>query len=367
MIKGHATLEGTSRLKQRTPAADDFFANTPLGWISSLGLGTYLGNFDKASDQSFEASIQAAVGSGINLLDTAINYRFQRSEKCIAAALKKSFTQGVSRDEIVVCTKGGFVPFQGAPPSSPDEARLYIESRFIDRGIVKESDFHQMSHSLHPKYIADQFEASRRNLNLETIDIYYLHNPETQLPVLGPDDFEKQVKSNFEFLERKISDGHLQSYGFATWEGFRHQDDSFGWLNLPEILGWAKDVAGDNHHFQFIQLPFSLALTEGYRVRNQPPDDKPGTILEVAQDLGIHVVASASLHQGKLIGSLPEFIHEAFPDLDNDVLRSIQFTRSTPGVTSALVGMGNAAHVTENLAIREHPQANPSVIVELLS
>src|SRR5512143_1646494 len=121
MIPGFATAEGTARYRQRFPqlaAAGHFRQQQHVPeagelWLPSLGLGTYLGEPDEAADQRYVVAISEALRSGINLLDTAINYRHQRSERTIRAALSKLMDAGVRRDEIVVCTKAGYLSFDG--------------------------------------------------------------------------------------------------------------------------------------------------------------------------------------------------------------------------------------------------------------
>jgi aryl-alcohol dehydrogenase-like predicted oxidoreductase len=45
--------------------------------------------------------------------------------------------------------------------------------------------------------------------------------------------------------------------------------------------------------------------------------------------------------------NLPPFVTEAL-GLENDAQRAIQFVRSSPGITTALVGMANPEHVMAN-------------------
>src|SRR5690242_10292588 len=79
---------------------------------SSIGLGTYLGDEDDAADRGYGAAIVDAVNLGCNLLDTAINYRAQRSERVIGQALLLLERElGIERERLVVCTKGGYIPF----------------------------------------------------------------------------------------------------------------------------------------------------------------------------------------------------------------------------------------------------------------
>jgi aryl-alcohol dehydrogenase-like predicted oxidoreductase len=53
--------------------------------------------------------------------------------------------------------------------------------------------------------------------------------------------------------------------------------------------------------------------------------------------------------QSKLTQDLPPAVREALPHLETDAQRAIAFVRGMPGVTTALVGMREAAHVVENL------------------
>jgi aryl-alcohol dehydrogenase-like predicted oxidoreductase len=62
------------------------------------------------------------------------------------------------------------------------------------------------------------------------------------------------------------------------------------------------------------------------------------------------VFASASLLQSRLAEGLPPDVRARFPGLETDAQRAIQFVRSTPGITCALVGMSHREHVEENLA-----------------
>src|SRR6476659_3922878 len=114
MSSKSATPEGTARYRQRLT---DRFAPTHFREqhglvLSSIGIGTYLGNPDEATDDGYTRSVVRAVELGVNVIDTAANYRFQRSERAIGAALKILTTEhNIARDELVICTKGGYLPF----------------------------------------------------------------------------------------------------------------------------------------------------------------------------------------------------------------------------------------------------------------
>src|SRR5277367_2963701 len=113
-----ATKEGTSRYAAKFPgAAKGHFRNAHRLNMSSLGMGTYLGQPDPKTDESYTAAAITAAESGINVFDAAINYRFQRSERSIGAALTQLAAKGYGRDEFVLCTKGGFLTPDGAMPT----------------------------------------------------------------------------------------------------------------------------------------------------------------------------------------------------------------------------------------------------------
>jgi aryl-alcohol dehydrogenase-like predicted oxidoreductase len=128
-------------------------------------------------------------------------------------------------------------------------------------------------------------------------------------------------------------------------------------MHLAEITTIAHDVAGDHHHFRFVQLPFNLGMTDALTLGNQTVNGKEKTAMEAASDLGIALVASASLLQGQVTRNLPSFVSEAL-GLESDAQRALQFVRSAPGITTALVGMANPEHVIANTKLVAIPPAN---------
>ena len=173
------------------------------------------------------------VQSGCNVIDSAINYRLQRSERSIGTALKDLAAKGYNRDEIVVATKGGFIPYDGTPPK---DARAYIEQTFIKPGLAAASDIVSGCHCMTPKYLLNQLDCSLRNLDVESIDIYYLHNPETQLGKITQDEFDGRLVKAFEALEGAVSAGKIRMYGMATWNCFRNEADAKDYLSLAHVM-----------------------------------------------------------------------------------------------------------------------------------
>ncbi len=193
-LSGFATPEGTAAYRHRVRArvVPEHFRQLDQCWLSSVGIGTYLGDEAPDTDKLYRGAVTRALELGANVIDTAINYRHQRSER------------------------------------------------------------------------ADQLDRSRRNLGLDTLDIYYLHNPETQLGEVDRALFLRRIRETFVWLERAVAEEKIRHYGTATWNGYRQPSGAQDYLSLSELAAVAREVAGDRHHFRVIQLPFNLAMTEAF-------------------------------------------------------------------------------------------------------
>lgn len=354
MIGGHATVEGTTRylerLAPRVPA--EHFRELAGGVrAASIGIGTYLGREDAATDALYRRAVEHALQRGINVLDTAVNYRHQRSERAIGAALGTALRGGLARDEIVVATKGGFIPFDGELPADPG---AYVQATYLRPGLVQPGEI-VGSHCMTPRYLRDQLDRSRANLGLATVDVYYLHNPETQLDEISRPEMLERLRAAFGALEEAGREGKLRLYGAATWNGFRVDPSERGYLSLAELVELAREVGGADHRFRVVQLPYNLAMPEAFTRANQKIDGVFVSTLEAARRLGVYVMASASVYQGQLTRGLPPVVTEYLPGLSSDAQRAIQFVRSTPGIGTALVGMKTLAHVEENAGTATAP------------
>src|SRR5262249_54478232 len=120
-----ATADGTQRFRERFSGTVDctHFRLADALWLSSIGLGTYLGDPTDQVNANYQTAIIRALSLGCNVIDTAINYRFQRSERAVGVALKQC---AVSREEYFVSTKGGYVPYEGDYPADP--GRYIVET-----------------------------------------------------------------------------------------------------------------------------------------------------------------------------------------------------------------------------------------------
>ncbi|HLW85756.1 MAG TPA: aldo/keto reductase [Candidatus Sulfotelmatobacter sp.] len=356
MIPGRATAGGTSEYRERFPQLQEagHFRRPEQApgpaelWMSSIGLGTYLGEPDDSTDREYTAAIAKALGSGINVLDTAINYRHQRSERNIGAALRQVIDSGeVKRHEVVVCTKAGYLSFDGELPADP---RGYFLREYVESGIIDPAQLAGGMHCMAPAYLENQIERSRRNLDLETIDVFYVHNPESQLAEVPREVFRQRLREAFATLEKLVKAGRIAYYGMATWSAFRLAEGARDYVSLEEVETLAREAGGSQHHFRFVQLPFSLAMPEAFALANQQVEKHKMSLLGAATKLGIAVVGSATLYQGHLTRGVPDPVKRIL-GLHTDAENAIQFSRSAPGLITALVGMAQHEHVRANMKV----------------
>jgi len=364
---GRATAAGTARYAQRflggttvpqgeasAPSAVQEHFRPALGLtLSSIGCGTYLGELSDAADDRYRAALAEAVRCGCNVLDTAVNYRAQRSEIALGQALADLLAGGeFLRSELVIASKGGFIPYRLGRPADPMQ---YVYDNFIQSGVAEPDDLAGGIHCMAPAYLSQQITWSLRNTGLRALDIYYVHNPETQLAFVDRVTFRKRLQLAFACLEEEVAAGRIGCYGVATWEGLRRPPMSAGYMSLEILVRLAVEVAGPAHHLQVIQLPVSVAITEGVVFRNQAVGGKLLPVLECARDLGLTVITSASIGQAQLNGRVASLLAEVYPTLKASAQRALQFTRSLPGVATALVGMGRVEHVRDNMALAAFP------------
>ena len=350
-IGGVASTSATERFRQRfTSLHPSHFRRLQDLWASSIGLGTYLGDADDQTDAAYAEAIRTAVALGCNVLDTAINYRCQRSERTIGAALARLIADGaVTREELILCTKGGYLAFDGSVPKDPTR---YVVDTVISPGLATYEEIVAGCHCLSPAYLDAALATSLCNLRVESIDVYYLHNPEQQLEDISRETFSQRLEAAFGLLEARAHEGKIRYYGTATWNGYRGNPKAREYLSLEALVELAVRVGGTEHHFRVVQLPYNLAMPEASAFRNQTLHGESLSLLDAARQLGLSVMVSASLLQGRL-AHLGAGLAKLIPQAETDAQRALQFARSTPGVTTALAGMKQSAHVRSNLALAQ--------------
>jgi aryl-alcohol dehydrogenase-like predicted oxidoreductase len=357
MIKGFATNEGTLRFVSRQKAYRDFYIKSSDFILSTLGMGSYSPEAYREENYtySFKDSIKEGIKNGINLIDTAINYRYTKSEFEINEAIKELIDENViSRDEVVICSKGGFLPLSYPFPENP---YTWIKETVINSGLANDSDIALDQHCMTAKYIDWSFEESRKNLGVDTIDIYYLHNPETQAGLKSRDEILSSIQEVFEVLEQKRLEKKLQYYGIASWNGFLYEPENFEYLSIKDIYDIANRVAKDNHGFRYVQFPYNLAKTHGYIYQNQEIDNLYYTAIMSAKKLGLEVITSSSLLRMNLFKrAFSAEISKILGEDLSDIQKALQFCRSAFGVTSSLFSTTSLEHLMEDISIKVIPK-----------
>jgi aryl-alcohol dehydrogenase-like predicted oxidoreductase len=344
-----STREGTWSYRDRFHESfgRTYFRRYAEGLVTSVGMGTYLGDPTDDVDDRYHEALVTGLEGGCNLIDTAVNYRCQRSERVVGRALE---TADVDREAVVVATKGGFVPFDGGRPEDPGR---YVRAEYVDTGIVDPDDLVRGSHCIAPDFVEDSLDRSLSNLGLETIDLYYVHNPETALEAFDRETVYDRLEATFRRLEERAAAGDVGHYGVATWQCFRVPPDHPKYLSLPEVVSRASaaaDAAGvPATHFRAVQLPFNVRMADAFTVQAHEGPEGKTSALWFANEAGLDVFTSASLAQGSLATDLPDEV-AAKLDGDTTAQRAINFARSGPGVTAALVVASDPDHVAENVA-----------------
>ena len=189
--------------------------------------------YGSADDTESIAAIHAALDAGVTLLDTAISYGQGHNEALVGRAVASS---GVPRDNLQIATKFG-----------------------IARGD------HGVHLDAHPDRVAGYCDESLRRLGTETIDLYYLHRVDPQVPI------EESIGA----MSELVSQGKV-----------RH-------LGVSEVTADQLRRAHAIHPIAAVQFEWSLMWRE--------PEVN---IVPAARQLGVGLVPYSPLGRGLLGGSL---------------------------------------------------------------
>lgn len=348
MIRGRATEAGTAAYATRfAEAAPGHFRRLAGLHVSSVGIGTGGVTGEAGAAAGAREAVEAALRRGFNVIDTADSYGHGAAEAAAGAALAAALESGAAaREEVVVCSKAGYL----VEPTNDGAAAL------VDEGLCEPGDFTRAAHCIAPGYLRHAIESSRRRLGTETIDLLLLHNPEDQLIEFGRPVFEERMRAAFEALEEAAESGAIGAYGVASAEGLRTEGDALH--RLDRLVEIAEKVGGDGNRLRCVELPLNILATEALFLANHSLGGRPATALEVAAELGVDVLASLAVNRGCLPAPMPRALSDSSPQIEDDLLLALQFTRSCPGVAVALVGMTRVEHVESNAGLLAVPPAD---------
>lgn len=350
-----ATFDATLNYAKKFSNYKDFYIKSNELIFSKLGLGTFNKEPYKEENYVFHyiEGVKEAVKNGINLIDSASNYRYGQSEKEIGIALKELFEEKIAtREELIICSKGGFIQLEYPFPKNP---YIWIEENIINSKLATLEDIELDQHCLSADFIEWSCKKSLENIGIDSFDIYYLHNPEIQIMKLGYKKFLKKVETIFKRFEKMVENGIIKYYGVAVWNAFINKESENEHINLEDLVNIAIKVGGENHHFKYIQTPFNIAKTSIYTLLSQKVKGEECTLLQAAHRLNIGVISSSSLLQMNLFKKSfkPEvgYLLDNKMVLENDIQLALQFVRSTPGIISSLFASKAPIHIKKNLEI----------------
>ena len=355
-LEGHGTPEGTKKfieyaISQGRPSSH--FRSFDSLYLSSIGMGTYLGELSEEDDEAVENAIYQSVKSGaINVIDTAINYRAMRSEKSIGRALLRLVKDGIiSRDQVFVSTKNGYITNDGDYPNI--DVMEYIHRMYIQPEVITADDISSGYNVMNPNYLAKCIDKSLINMHISAIDLVYIHNAfESWYQDVSREQFMEMLTKAFEVYEKYRAQKKIRYYGMATWTCFRVPVGSQEYFSLEQAVKCAESVGGKDHGFRFIQLPYNLAYSEALLLKNQSVGSEENlTILQAAAKLDIGIFTSIPLFQGRLLRSqIPDY-----GNITDPVAKLLQIIRSSPSVIAPLIGQKKVEHVEENIKIANIP------------
>jgi aryl-alcohol dehydrogenase-like predicted oxidoreductase len=340
MITGYADLNGTSDYFIKKQKADNWLVEKNTFCYSKLGLGTFIGDFSDEHSRLFREAITYALLNGINFIDTAINYRGMRSERDIGFVISNLIEEEkVNRNQFVISSKAGIIPGDGEIMLRPIN---YMKEKLIDTEILSMEDVYledTLWLTMNPKYFEYALNVSRSHLNLETIDIYYIHELELSMKHYGPNEFYKRLKDIIIAYENMVSCGKIMEYGMATWDAFQLEPFEDKYISLEKVMGVVESVTV-NHHFKHLMLPINLQKKESVEKETQSYNGQNLTIIECAKKFGIDLHISGSLGQAEALDSYsPE--------------EYLSFLVNKSGCDSYFIGSKHIEHINENIKIIE--------------
>ena len=275
--------------------------------LSSIGYGTYMGDPDDMTDfLIYDAFKTSVLSGGVNVVDTAPNYRYMKSERVVGKILSALHHKyGFKRDEIFVASKVGYLPEDAEKMVSAEDLAetLVSDLRIPENEIVRES-----MHCLHPKFLEHQLKGTLERLNLDTLDVYYLQNPyEAQGPYNLDNVFFDRLTKAFEFMEEQVAAGRIKNYGIATYSSLRvKSSENKMHLSIEKVHQLAEKVGGANHHFKYVQVPINVMMPEAFVEYWQSHTDPKTNVqrnkilLQACNELQLNVITSQTLMQGYL-------------------------------------------------------------------
>jgi len=310
--------------------------------LSKIGVGLYQGEESDAGDLMLFDVLECALLNGIHVFDCAPAYRNRRSENVLGRIIQKYPDR-----EYFISTKGGFVPFDFSQGEEKEEE--YVQE-LVNKGLLRPHLFDQeYFQTFDPIFLDHALTTTLKTISRDSIELYYLHNPEYCLAKLGRDRFLEVMKKVFIWIRDKINVGLIKAFGISSWNGF-FEEEQRNRLELVEFFSLAHGV-GIHEYFKYLQVPYNFSQTKALFFKGQRVDAFQRSLISVAEDLRISILGSAPLGQGKLPKyPYPEKVKKIFSGMTSAQI-SLSFVLSTPGISSALIGTTSLVHFKELMSV----------------
>lgn len=285
-----ATVEGTKKYISEYPEIKSKVLGKTEFTVSICGFGGY--RIDNGVSQHKNA-LELALTSGINLVDTSSNYSDGGSETLVGKVINKLVSENkIDTENIVVVSKGGYI--QGA------NLKLAVEREQSGKPFTEVVKCGQdLWHCISPDFLENQITLSLQRLNLKTIDVYLLHNPEYFLTysIISDSDrrereFYRRIKSAFIHLEKEVDNGRIAYYGISS-NTFAERQSKQNFVSLERIIETANEIS-DRNHFAVVQFPMNLIESGGMNILNQ--QNQTRTFLDTAAENNLGVLVNRPLN-----------------------------------------------------------------------
>lgn len=236
--------------------------------VSPVGFGSYRVHI---SVDEHRQALKYAINNGINLIDTSSNYADGGSEELIGSVLKEMIhNHHINRDQMVIVSKAGYLQGHNFNISQQLKASGEPYPDLVEYG-------QGLEHCIHPRFIEYQLSQSLQRLQLTSIDIYLLHNPEYYLlwaeknaiPIKeAQKEFYRRIEQAFMHLEIEAENGRIQFYGISS-NTFPEEEKMYSFVDLSRVWAIAQSIS-KKHRFRVVQMPLNLIETGVVTKKNQP-------------------------------------------------------------------------------------------------
>lgn len=292
--------------------------------MGRIALGTHIGDFSKEDSEKYVQAMMHALQNGIDTIDGAINYRGMCSEIDEGIAINSLINSGkLRREDIFITSKAGLLFGDIQAGMNP---KKYLTEILEPNGISQEDfvEYEGLYQTLNPEFYEIAINKSLENLNLETLDVHYIHIPEISRIRLTLDEFYDKMEVLFHWYEEKVKEGKIRNYGLALELMVEEPDERKWHFEIEEMKKRADKIVNGKSHFRYVLFDYNVLCDSGRTVANQTVDGKQVSLIDACHELGIETVASMpfAMGDGFKNHTLGEMLEFALNNMDHVIVGS---------------------------------------------